>query len=73
MARQAELLEQRGELEAAFKLLEASIAIDSSLYEAQFTQARILRRLGRVEEAAAAERAAEIAKSTFEESDTRPR
>ena len=73
MARQAELIEQRGDLEAAFKILEESIAIDPSLYEAQFTQARILRRLGRVEEADAAERAAEIARSTFEESDTRPR
>jgi tetratricopeptide (TPR) repeat protein len=73
MARQAQLLEQRGDLNAAVSLLAESIAIDPSLYEAQFTQARLLRRLGRLDEAAAAENAAVAARSRVETTDTRPR
>ena len=73
MARRSDVLEQRGDVEAAAGLLADALALDRDLYEAHFRRARLLRRLGRGAEAAEAETAAKAAKARVESSDGRPR
>ena len=73
LARRSEILEHRGDLDAAIALLNEAIQLNANLYEAQFRQARILRRLGRAEEATRLEASAHEARARVEAGDERPR
>jgi tetratricopeptide (TPR) repeat protein len=73
LARRSEVLEQRGDVAGAVSMLAEAVSLEPDLYEALYRQARLLRRLGRDDEAAAAEAAAEDAAARVESSDGRPR
>jgi tetratricopeptide (TPR) repeat protein len=73
LARRSEVLEQRGDVAGAVVMLAEAVSLEPDLYEALYRQARLLRRLGRDDEAAAAEAAAEEAAARVESSDGRPR
>ncbi|MCH2135434.1 MAG: tetratricopeptide repeat protein [Phycisphaerales bacterium] len=63
MARLAEVIEQRdGDLERAQQLLAEALDLQGDLHEAGFRRARLLRRLGRVEEAQVVEQSARSAR-----------
>ncbi|MDP7574467.1 MAG: tetratricopeptide repeat protein [Phycisphaerales bacterium] len=73
LARRSEVLEQRGDVAGAVSMLAEAVSMEPDLHEALYRQARLLRRLGRDDEATATEAAANDAKARVESSDGRPR
>ncbi|MDG1837652.1 MAG: hypothetical protein P8I91_02475 [Phycisphaerales bacterium] len=74
LARRSEIAEaESGNLDQAVLLLQEAIAMNDDLYESHFRLARLLRRLGREEQAVAADSAGEQAKLRVESQDGRPR
>jgi tetratricopeptide (TPR) repeat protein len=74
LARRSEIAEaESGDLDQAVLLLQEAIALNDDLYESHFRLARLLRRLGREDQAVSADVAGMQAKLRVESQDGRPR
>jgi tetratricopeptide (TPR) repeat protein len=74
LARRSEIAEaESGDLDQAVLLLQKAIVLNDDLYESHFRLARLLRRLGRDDQAVVADSAGEQAKLRVESQDGRPR